>query len=142
MEHQVNSVMGCDDNIELRLKLDKSVPRLDASAAERPCSLKTLLQASLMASTMAPLHPRRLAWRLAVSCQSIAQAFDLTGAEANRRWDKIAEILTHSGKDPNGRHQPSVLDQLRGWKRRPASRQKARPNTANVAYVDKHASPQ
>jgi hypothetical protein len=73
----------------------------------------------------APLHPRRLALQLAVSCQSIAQAFDLKGAEAQRRWDKIAALLTHSGKDPNWRRRPSVLDQLRGWKRQPIARKKA-----------------
>jgi hypothetical protein len=142
--------------VELSIKLDKSVHRLDAIDAERPCSLKTLLHASLMASTIAallahrhnlqtrpqqagglrteaPLHTRRLALQLAVSCQSIAQAFDLQGAEAKRRWDKIAAILTHSGKDPNWRRQPSVLDQLRGWKRQPASHQKASKNNSNVA---------
>src|SRR6266850_6427391 len=98
--------------VELSIKLDKSVNRLDAIDAERPCSLKTLLHASLMASTIAailahthnrqtrpsqegeprteaPLHPRRLALQLAVSCQSIAQAFELTGAEATPRWTKI-----------------------------------------------------
>jgi len=53
--------------------------------------------------TEAPLHPRRLALQLGVSCQSIAQAFELKGAEAIRRWDKIAALLTHSGKDPNWR---------------------------------------
>ena len=68
--------------VELSIRLDKSVNRLDAIDAERPCSLKTLLHASLMASTIAailahthnlqtrpqqpgaprmeaPLHPRR-----------------------------------------------------------------------------------
>ncbi len=142
--------------VELSIRLDKSLHRLDAIDAERPCSLKTLLHASLMASiiaallahthhlqtrpqqagaprTEAPLHPRRLALQLAVSCQSIAQAFDLKGAEAKRRWDKIAEILTHSGKDPNWRRQPSVLDQLRGWKRQPVTRKKASHNNSNVA---------
>ena len=132
--------------VELSIKLDKSVNRLDAIDSERPCSLKTLLHASLMASTIAailahthnlqtrpqqpgaprmeaPLHPRRLALQLAVSCQSIAQAFDLKGVEAQRRWDKLAAILTHSGKDPNWRRRPSVLDQLRGWKRQPIARQ-------------------
>ena len=129
-------------------KLDKSVHRLDEIDAERPCALQTLLHAALMASTIAallahthhlqtrpkradaprleaPLHPRRLALQLAVSCQSIAQAFDLKGAEAQRRGDKVAEWLTHSGKDPNWRRQPSVLDQLRGWKRQPLTRKKA-----------------
>jgi hypothetical protein len=136
------------------IRLDKSVNRLDAIDAERPCSLKTLLHASLIASTLAallahthhvqtrpqqagaprteaPLHPRRLALQLAVSCQSIAQAFELPGAEARRRWDKIAELLTHGGKDPNWRRRPSVLDQLRGWKRQPLARKKANSGDAN-----------
>jgi putative transposase len=86
--------------VERSIRLDKSVNRLDAIDAERPCTLKTLLHASLIASTIAallahtyhvktrpleagtlrteaPLHPRHLALQLAVSCQSIAHAFDL-----------------------------------------------------------------
>jgi putative transposase len=140
--------------VELSIKLDKSVHRLDAIDAERPCSLKTLLHASLIASTIAallahthnlqtrppqvgvprteaPLHPRRLALQLAVSCQSIAQAFDLRGAEAMQRWDKIAALLTHSGKDPNWRRRPSVLDQWRGWKRQPLARKKTNGRNVN-----------
>ena len=128
--------------VELSSKLDKSVHRLDEVDAERPCSVKTLLHASLIASTIAallahmhnlqtrppqagaprteaPLHPRRLALQLAVSCQSIAQAFDLQGSEATQRWDKIAALLMHAGQDPNWRRRPSVSDQLRGWKRQP-----------------------
>jgi putative transposase len=134
--------------VELSIKLDKSVHRLDQVDAERPCSVKTLLHASLIASiiaallahahnrrtrpsqageprTEAPLHPRRLALQLAVSCQSIAQVFDLKGAQATRRWQEIAELLMHSGKDPNWRRRPSVLDQLRGWKRQPVGRKQA-----------------
>ena len=120
--------------VELSMKLDKSVHRLDQIDAERPCSLKTLVQASLMASTIAavlahthnlttrppqagaprteaPLHTRLLALHMAVSCQFIAQAFELKGTAAKRRWDKIAELLTHAGTDPNWRRRPSVLDQ-------------------------------
>ena len=41
--------------VELSIRLDKSVNRLDAIDAERPCSLKTLLHASLIASTIAAL---------------------------------------------------------------------------------------
>ncbi len=116
--------------------------RRDAIDAERPCSLTTLLPAARLASTRAarlapthpvqtrpqaagaprpaaPLHPRRLALQRAVSCQSMAQAFELTAAEATQRWHTIAAWLTHSGKDPHGRRRPSVLDQLRGWKRHP-----------------------
>ena len=72
--------------VELSIRLDKAVNRLDAIDAEQPCTLKTLLYASLIASTIAallahthnlqtrpqqpnapraeaPLHPRRLALR-------------------------------------------------------------------------------
>jgi hypothetical protein len=142
--------------VELSMKLDKSVHRLDEVDSERPCSLKTLLHASLMASTIAallahthnlktrppqasaprteaPLHPRRLALQLAVSCQSIAQAFDLKGVEAQRRWDKIAALLTHSGKNPNWRRRPSVLDQLRGWKRQSLAQDKNRNHRQQMA---------
>jgi hypothetical protein len=38
----------------------------------------------------------------------MAQAFDLKGVEAQQRWDTLAAILTHSGKDPNWRRRPSV----------------------------------
>jgi Transposase DDE domain len=148
--------------VELSIRLDKSVNRLDAIDAEQPCTLKTLLHASLIASTIAallaqthhvqtrpqqagaprtqaPLHPRRLALQLAVSCQSIAQAFELTGTEATRRWDKIAELLTHSGKDPNWRRRPSVLDQLRGWKRQPLARKQANSRDGSPRNIKKAA---
>jgi hypothetical protein len=134
--------------VERSIRLDQSVHRLDAIDAERPCALKTLLHASRLASTIAallapthtvhtrppqlgtprreaPLHPRRLALQLAVSCQSIAQAFERQGVEATRRWNKMAELLTHRGRDPNWRRRPSVLDQLRGWKRQPVVHKKA-----------------
>ena len=84
--------------VELRIRLDKSVHRGAQVDAARPCSVQTLLHASRIASsiaallapthhrhtcpsqagaprTAAPLHPRRLALPLAVSCQSMAQAF-------------------------------------------------------------------
>jgi putative transposase len=141
---QVADIYRVRWEVELSIKLDKSVHRLDQVDAERPCSVKTLLHASLIASiiaailahthnmqtrpslqgeprTEAPLHPRRLALQLAVSCQSVAQAFDLKGASAKRRWQEVADLLMHSGKDPNWRRRPSVLDQLRGWKRQPVA---------------------
>jgi hypothetical protein len=144
--------------VELSIRLDKSVNRLDAIDAEQPCTLKTLLHASLIASTIAallahthnvhtcpqqpgaprteaPLHPRRLALQLAVSCQSIAQTFELRGAEATQGWNKIAVLLTHSGKDPNWRRRPSVLDQLRGWKRQPLARKKPNSGAGSHAHI-------
>jgi hypothetical protein len=142
--------------MELSIKLDKSVHRLDQIDAERPCSVKTLLHASLIASIIAallahrhnlrtrppqagmlrtetPVHARRLALQLAVSCQSIAQAFALKGAAAKRRWHQIADLLTHTGKDPNWRRRPSVLDQLRGGKRQPVARKRGNPDDLKAA---------
>jgi hypothetical protein len=144
--------------VERSIRLETSVTRLDAIDTERPCSLKTLVPASLSASTLAallahthnvhtrpqppgvprteaPLHPRRLALQLAVSCQSIAQAFELQGAEAIQRWTKIAELLTHSGRDPNWRRRPSVFDQLRGWNRQPLARKETRGGDVNYGNV-------
>jgi putative transposase len=105
---QVGDLYRVRWEVELSIRLDKSVNRLDEIDAKRPCSVKTLLHASLIASiiaallahthnlktrpqqvrsarTEAPLHPRRLALQLAVSYQSIAQAFDLKEAETKRR---------------------------------------------------------
>jgi len=144
--------------VERSIRLDTSVHRLDAIDAERPCSLKTLLHAALIASTIAallahthnvhtgppplgtprseaPLHPRRLALQLAVSGQSIAQAFELQGVEATRRWNHMAELLTHSGRDPNWRRRPSVLDQLRGWKRQPVVHKKANSGDVRKGHL-------
>jgi hypothetical protein len=144
--------------VERSFRLDTSVNRLDASDAEHPCTLKALWHASRIASTIAallahtyhghtrpqeagtprteaPLHPRRVALPLAVSCHSMAQAFELTGAEAQRRWDKIAAWLTQSGRDPNWRRRPSLLDQLRGWTRQPRARKKATRGDASHRHV-------
>jgi putative transposase len=144
--------------VERRLKLDTSGHRLDAIDAARPCSLKALVHASRIASilaallahthhlntrpqqfgaprTEAPLHPRRLALQLAVSCQSMAQAFDLHGEEAMRRWDKMAALLTHGGRDPHWRRRPSIFDQLRGWKRQPSACKEGRGGDVNHGHI-------
>jgi Transposase DDE domain len=127
-------------DVELRMKMDKSVHRLDQFDAEPSCAAKALLHAPLMASiiaallayshrlqtrpshegrvrTEAPPHLRRLVLRLAVSCQVMAPAFAPTGTAAKRRWQQIAVLPTPSGKDPNGRRRPSVLEQVCSWKR-------------------------
>jgi len=145
---QVADLYRVRGEVELSLTLDKSVHRLDQSDAERPCSVKTLLQAALLAHTHkarlrppqegtprteAPLHPRRLALQLAVSCQSMAQALDLKGAAATRRWQQIAAWLLHRGKDPTWRRRPSVVDQLRGWTRHPVARKRANRDDLKAA---------
>ena len=125
--------------VEISIKLDKTVHRLDESDAERPWSIKTMLHASLIASiitailvhkhnwttrpkekdqprTQPPLHQMLVAKMLAVSCLSIARASTFRGPKAKAEWQRIADNLTHAGKDPNWRRRPSVLDQMRGWK--------------------------
>jgi hypothetical protein len=131
--------------VDRRLRLDQAVHRLVQIEAERPSSVKTLWPAARIASmsaallahthhlqtrppqegtprTEAPRPPRCLAWPRAVSGQARAQAFDLKGAAAKRRGQQSAAWLTQTGKEPHGRRRPSVLDQLRGWKRQPVVR--------------------
>ena len=138
---QIGTLYRVRWEIELSMKLDKSVHHL-AQAGETHSSnvhaLHALLHASLIASVIAgllvhrhnlstrtrsaqqrrtvpPLHVRLLALQMATSAQFIAHAFELSDDEATRAWDRIALVLTHSGKDPNWRRRPSVLDEIRGW---------------------------
>ncbi len=150
---QIGTLYRVRWEIELSMKLDKSVHHMaqaGGTQSDNVHALRALLHASLIASVIAgllvhrhnlstrprkpgqprtapPLHVRLLALQLATSAQSIAHAFELTGDEADHAWDRVALVLTHSGKDPNWRRSPSVLDELRGWKpaRKPA---KPKPN--------------
>jgi hypothetical protein len=56
---------------------------------------------------------------MAVAADRIANAFTLTGEEADAAWKRITAYLLSMGKDPNWRRRPSVLDVMRGWKKRP-----------------------
>jgi len=141
--------------VERSIRRETSVNRLDAMDAEPPWTLRPLLQASLIASTLAailapphhrhtrpqqsgaprteaPVHPRRLALPLGVACPSMAQACARRGAQATHGWNTMAEWLTRRGQDPNWRRRPSVLDQLRGWKRQPLVRPK--PHRGDVSH--------
>lgn len=137
---QVGTLYRVRWEIELSMKLDKSVHHL-AQAGETHSNnapaVRALLHASLIASVIAgllvhrhnvktiptdgkrrstpPLHVRLLALQLATSAQSAANAFEFKGKKAIEAWERLALVLTHSGKDPNWRTRPSVLDELRGW---------------------------
>jgi hypothetical protein len=134
--------------IESNNKIDKASHRLDEIDARKPEAVHALLHASIIASilvgvlvhkhhlaqhgdlpprarrTTAPLHAGLLARMLSVCAFRIADAMQLTGARADREWDDIARALVHMGEDPNWKSRPSILDQLRGWKR--ATRAKKR----------------
>ena len=142
--------MGYLGEVELSMRLDKSVHRLDQSggqSTENVHAVRSLLHAALISSVIAallthrhnlavaraarghqrtapPVHVRLLAPPMAVSSQRIADAFELEGDAATRMWDRIAKVLTKSGEDPNWRRSPPVLDEMRRWKRQPTKRRK------------------
>ncbi len=136
--------------IESDNKLDKSCSHLDQIAARTGPSARAMVHASLVSSIIAcvlahhvrlneapparlgterltaPIHPQSLARAMGSAAATIAAAMDLRGEPATREWTRIAEYLSHLGRDPNWRRSPSILDQLRGWKISPGRSKKAR----------------
>ena len=72
----------------------------------------------------APLHPQLLSRALGVASDRVANALSLSGEEAWAAWEKITDYLLHLGKDPNWRRRPSILDVMRGWKKKPIPKKK------------------
>jgi hypothetical protein len=156
---QVGDIYRVRWEVELSMKLDKSVNRLDESDAERPCSLKALLHASLISSvltalivhkqtlatrprkeggtrTQPPLHPMLVGRYLGIAAPRIALLLDNEDPwEAKDGWQRVADHILHMGSDPNWRRRPSILDQMRGWKLRPPAKKsaKARPLAGRMA---------
>jgi putative transposase len=136
--------------IESDNKLDKSCSHLDQIAARTGPSVRAMIHASLVSSIIAcvlahhvrlneapparqgterltaPIHPQSLARAMGSAASTIAAAMDLRGERATHEWTRIAEYLSHLGRDPNWRRSPSILDQLRGWKISPGRPKKAR----------------
>ena len=135
-------------------KLDKSCSHLDEIAARTGPSVRAMVHASLVSSIIAcvlahqvrlneappprqeterltaPIHPQSLARAIGSAAGTIAAAMDLRGAPAEREWQRIADYLSHLGRDPNWRRSPSILDQLRGWKISAGRPKKARRASA------------
>lgn len=136
--------------IESDNKLDKSCSHLDQIAARTGPSARAMVHASMVSSIIAcvlahhvrlneappprqgterltaPIHPQSLARAMGSAAGTIAATMDLRGDQATREWDRIAQYLSHLGRDPNWRRSPSILDQLRGWKITPGRPKKAR----------------
>lgn len=136
--------------IESDNKLNKSMMHLDEIGARTPAAVRAMVHASMVSSIIAcllshhhrldeappprtnaerktpPIHPQALALAMASASGSIANALQLQGKAADEEWQRIAQLLTHLGKDPNWRRSPSILDQLRGWKVGPGRPRKAR----------------
>jgi hypothetical protein len=74
--------------------------------------------------TRPPLHAGLVARMLATAAFRIADALEREGDDATSEWNKLADIIVHTGEDPNWRRRPSLLDQLRGWRATPATKRK------------------
>lgn len=146
--------------IESDNKLDKSCLHLDRITARTGASVRALVHASMVGSilvnvlahhhrrreglaprpgierTKAPVHPQALGRMMAQCSMSIVAIMQMPdGAEADARWQWLAETLYHQGQDPNWRRSPSVLDQLRGWRTTPGT-----PRRSKAASL-KHPAP-
>lgn len=147
--HQVSDIYRIRWEIESDNKLDKSCNHIDNVRAQTAHAVRALVHASIVSSmlaclishrhrlkesrpvrgqqrTHAPIHPQSLARSMGASAMRIAAALELTGTAAKREWQTIAENLQHLGQDPNWRRNPSILDQMRGWKITPGRARRAK----------------
>lgn len=139
---QVGDIYRVRWEIELSMKLDKSVHRLDETMATKATSVRTMLHASLLASTITaiavhlhhlktrpkagktrtvpPLHPMQVARVFDRKSDTIAYAMEMDEQgeldAANMAWEMVARSLALKAEDPNWRRRPSTLDKLRGTK--------------------------
>jgi hypothetical protein len=152
---QVGDLYRIRWEVEMSFKLDKSSYRLDEGKGERACSIKALLHAAIISSvltalivhrhnlelrpkqageprTLPPLHAGLVSKCLIQWSQRFAHACALEGDAATREWNRLARNLTRAASDPNWRTDPSVLDQLRGWKKHPARRRRKSASSARA----------
>jgi putative transposase len=153
---QVGDIYRIRWEVEISFKLDKSSYRLDEGKGERACSIKALLHASIISSVLTalivhrhtletrpqkesakrllpPLHAMLVAKCLVQWAHSFGRACELEGDEAADEWNRLAANLVHAAKDPNWRRNPSVLDQIRGWRKHPATRSRSAVHSAATA---------
>lgn len=129
--HQVGDLYRVRWEIEMDNKLDKSGSRLDQIKATTDTSVRILLCASLLHSMIvdvlihrenidlaasqdvrrAPLHRLSLVFALRLLHPELLAALSVP-KEAPERWDRLANLLSVQGRDPNWRRRPSVLDRL------------------------------
>ena len=128
--HQVADFYRVRWEIESDNKLDKSCNHLQEISAQTGPAVRALIHASLISSMMAcllvhkhrlkqapapnqnaerttaPLHPQSLARAMGSAASSIAAAFELSGEQADNKWQQLAEYLEYMAKDPNWRRSP------------------------------------
>jgi putative transposase len=156
---QVAEIYRIRWELELSMKLDKTVNRLDETTATKATSVRTMLHASLLASTIAaiavhlhhlqtrpkcdgtrkvaPLNPMAVAKVFDRKADTIADAMDSDdrgdAKGALLFWDKVALALERGGEDVNWKRRPSTLDRMRGT--RPTPARKSVKSTSQAAKV-------
>lgn len=146
---QVGDLYRVRWEIEIDNKVDKAGARLDEIAARKEVSVRILLLASLLNTTIArtivqsekmairkglapaehaqrpPLHPILLMRALAIAHTTVTQ---LLQDDAHRPldWNALMSCLRHLGHDPNWRRRPSVLDTIQGLAAPPGRKRNAK----------------
>jgi hypothetical protein len=136
---QVGDLYRVRWEIEIDNKVDKSAARIDEVTARKPVSVRILVLASLLNSTIArtivqseklailtlsrksdtpgaaraPLHPILLMRALSSAHDTMVRLL-LTSADDDAEWTRLMERLRGLGHDPNWRRRPSVLDRIQG----------------------------
>lgn len=148
--NQISDLYRIRWEIETDNKLDKSCFHLSEITSTTAHAVRALVHASMVSSLIAsliahryrmaeikpsskgtertqpPIHTQSMARAMGCAADKIANAMDLKGDEAIKAWNQILGYLLHLGKDPNWRRNPSILDQLRGWKISPGRPRKTR----------------
>jgi len=147
--HQVGDLYRVRWEIEIDNKVDKAGARLDEISARKDVSVRILLLASLLNTTIArtivqseklairkgrapaedakrpPLHPLLLMRALAVAHTTVAQLLQADTPRANE-WSALMGRLRQLGHDPNWRKRPSVLDTIQGLTAPPGRKRNAK----------------
>lgn len=154
--NQVGDLYRIRWEIETDNKVDKSGARLDEINAQKGVSIRILLLASLLNTTIArtivqseklasrkgrkagepasrpPLHPILLMRALAAMHGTVAQLL-LSEDQRLGDWSRLMATLRHLGHDPNWRRRPSVLDRVQGLTAPPGRRRRSKASRAATA---------
>lgn len=143
--NQVGDLYRIRWEIETDNKVDKAGARLDEISARKGVSIRILLLASLLNTTIArtivqseklaarsgrkpdepascpPLHPILVVRALATMHSTVTQLL-LSEEERLDDWSRLMAKVRHLGHDPNWRRRPSVLDRVQGLSAPPGRR--------------------
>ena len=149
---QVGDLYRIRWEIEVDNKVDKSGARFDEILARKEVSVRILLLASLLNTTITrtivqseklacrkgktsaerivrpPLHPILLMRALATFHPTVVRLLLNPGDELVE-WNRLMSNLRHLGHDPNWRRRPSVLDTIQGLTAEPGRKRNQKAKT-------------